>query len=494
MPKHNLVSDLIKIAGNQRDVSPIENILLSLRVAALSKHSRSQRRKLVLLGVVFSWISSLFLLPITILLSYKTILASIAVALIPFKVFELISSAQFLLLSAIVWAALNYKDLSRKVQHIVVDFFDFITAGQITEAALSAYQNSSRESKQTFLNPKNQDIISHLYSSRQSYLRCNETLWEDYFSSMSVEFIDDQLILDQEVNKYWSQNSQFYAEVLPPSLDGRWYWETEAFWKNCTPAVLSKAVDQLSNIDERRHEWGAQFTILSSALINNAGFASIEFLLKSGANPNGHHVGWGGHRISVLASAVKCASTSVIRLLLERGAEVHAETEKGRLKNPRDPLSGHYSTLNIMQIAAAYAQNTESFLLIKERCNDQAMLSDADGKSLLHLAVQSPKDQSNIIKELVANGIDVNDQSNNSKDTPLMCYFWGEERWSIFSERPNIENLKTLMDLGADISLTNSDETNVLWWLSKEYFFEEGERLQIEEALKIKIIPTSIES
>ena len=115
MPKQNLLSDLVKIAGNQRDVSPIENILLNLRVAALSKHSRSQRRKLVLLGVVVSWISALLFLPITIVLSYKTILASFAIAFIPFKVFELISAAQFLLLSAIIWAALNYKDLSRKV-------------------------------------------------------------------------------------------------------------------------------------------------------------------------------------------------------------------------------------------------------------------------------------------------------------------------------------------------------------------------------------------
>tara|TARA_R110000764_G_scaffold207716_1_gene293265 strand:+ start:431 stop:1099 length:669 start_codon:yes stop_codon:yes gene_type:complete len=220
MRKQNLLSDFIKIAGNQKDVSPIENVLLNLRVAALSKHSRSQRRKIVLLGVLVSWISSFFILPITILLSYKTILASLAVALIPFKVFELISSAQFLLLSAIIWSALNYKDLSRKVQHIVVDFFDVISTGRITEAALTAYQNTSWEGKQTFLNPKNRDIISHLYCSRQSYLRCKETLWEDYFASMSVQHLDDQSILDKEVRKYWSQDSRYYAEVSPPSLDG----------------------------------------------------------------------------------------------------------------------------------------------------------------------------------------------------------------------------------------------------------------------------------
>ena len=487
MPKQNLLSDLVKIAGNQRDVSPIENILLNLRVAALSKHSRSQRRKLVLLGVVVSWISALLFLPITIVLSYKTILASFAIAFIPFKVFELISAAQYLLLSAIIWAALNYKDLSRKVQHILVDFFDLISAGRITEAALTAYEHTSRESKQTYLNPKNQEIISHLYSSRQSYLRCKETLWEDYFSSMSVQFMDDQSILDKEVQKYWSQDSRYYAEVLPPSLDGEFYWEREAFWENLTPAVLSKAVSQLSNIDELRDRMAAKYTILSSALIFNANVESIEFILKSGANPNGHYIGWRGEKYSVLAAAIRFATSSVIQLLLDSGAEVNANTEYGRLKNFQNPSEGRYKTLNILQLAAVYAQSAESFLLIKNRCKDQTMFNDMYGNSLLHLAAQSPRDQSSIIKELLANGIDVNDQSNNDENTPLMCYFWGVDLWELGgSETSHIENLKTLMNSGADISLTNADGRSVLEWLSTRYF-DEDERRQIEDALQTKI-------
>ena len=487
MPQRNLLSEIIKIAGNQRDVSPIENILLNLRVTALSKHSRSERRRLVLLGVVFSWISALLLLPISILFSYKTTLASLALAIVPFKVFELISFAQFLLLSAIIWAALNYKDLSQKVQHFVVDLFDFISAGRITEAALTLYQHTSHASKQTFLNPKNQDIISHLYSSRQSYLRCKETLWEDYFSSMSVQFVDDQSILDKEVQKYWSQDSRYYAEVLPPSLDGEFYWERESFWKNLTPAVLSKAVSQLSNIDERRDHMGAEYTILSSALMFNADFESIEFILKSGANPNGHYIGWWGEKYSVLAAAIRFSPTSVIQLLLDSGAEVNSKTEHGRLKNRHNPSEGRRKTLNILQLAAVYAQNVESFLLIKNRCKDQTMFNDIYGNSLLHLAAQSPRDQSHIIKELLANGIDVNDQSNNDKNTPLMCYFWGIELWALGgSEISHIENLKTLMNSGADISLTNVVGRSLLEWLSTRHF-DEDERCQIEDALQTKI-------
>jgi len=89
---------------------------------------------------------------------------------------------------------------------------------------------------------------------------------------------------------------------------------------------------------------------------------------------------------------------------------------------------------------------------------------------------------------LVASGLDVNDQSNKAEDSPLMTYFWGSKLYGMegVGMSRDIENLQTLMNLGADISLTDANGFDVESWLSTRYF-DEKERTQIEAVLNIKI-------
>lgn len=469
-----LISDLFKNASNQKDISPIENILLNLRYRSLCKHSKSERRKIVMMGVPVSWISALLLAPITLILGYQKIIASLVLAIAPFAVFDIISGKQFVLLTLIIWIVLNYKDISDSLSRFAFDLVDFVSLGSLTEVALSIYKNAANEKKRDFINSKNQKLIAHLYASRQYYREFPENRWETYFSKISLDHMDDDEVIEWEVEHYWSHEGGLYDTQVPPILDDKAYWEYESFWSNLTPTILKKAIDELEDIEEVRSTYDNDATILTLSLIYGADFSKVKFILTSGANPNAHYKHWLNGKFSVLSAAILHSTTQIVQLLLDKGAVVNSKSEGS-------------SGLNILQLAAIYAQNIEGYLIIKERCEELDTFVDANGYSLLHLATQSPRNQSHILRELVASGLDVNDQTNNAKDSPLMCYFWGNKlfRMGGGGEPRDIENLKTLMKLGADISLSNENGLDVESWLSTRYF-EEEERAQIESVLNIK--------
>lgn len=427
------------------------------------------------MGVPVSWISALILAPITLILGYQKIIASIVLAIAPFAVFDIISGKQFVLLTLIIWLVLSHKDISPSLSRFAFDVVEFVSLGWLTEVALSVYKNATNEKKRDFINSKNQKLVAHLYASRQSYRELPENRWETYFSKISLDHMDDDEIIEWEIEHYWSHEGGLYDTQFPPILNGNAYWEDEIFWSNVTPTSLNKAIVELEDIDEVRTTYDNEATILTLSLIYGADFSKVKFILTSGANPNAHYIHWLRGKCSVLSAAILHSTTQIVQLLLDKGAVVDSKSEGS-------------SGLNLLQLAAIYAQNIEGYLIIKESCEESDTFVDENGYSLLHLAVQSPRNQSHIIRELVASGLDVNDQTNNAKDSPLMCYFWGNKlfRMGGSGEPRDIENLKTLMNLGADISLNDSNGLDVESWLSTRYFDEE-ERTQIESALNIKI-------
>ena len=475
MALSGLISDLFKIASNEKDILPIENILLNLRFRSLCKHSKSRRRKIVMMVVPVSWISALVFAPVHLILGYKKVMASLILAMIPFAVFDIISGKQFILLTLIIWLLLNHNDIRLSLSRFAFDVVDFVSLGWLTEVALSVYENASNEQKRDFINSKNQNLVAHLYSSRQYYHEFPENRWETYFLKISLDYSGNEEVIEWEIEHYWSHRGGLYDTELPPTLDGEAYWEYESFWSNLTPTILNKAIVELKEIDEVRTTYGKEVTILTCSIIYGADTSKVKFILKSGANPNGYYNNWRGMKYSVLGAAIRYSTTEIIQLLLDTGAVVNSITYE-------------YSDLTILQLAAIYVQNIEGYLIIKE-CSEQSdKYADANGYSLIHYAVQSPRNQSHIIRELVASGLDVNDQSNKAEDSPLMSYFWGSKLYGMEGDGTsrNIENLQTLMNLGADISLTDTNGFDVESWLSTRYF-DEKERTQIEAVLNIKI-------
>lgn len=156
----------------------------------------------------------------------------------------------------------------------------------------------------------------------------------------------------------------------------------------------------------------------------------VRLLLEKGANVNFRHPLGGG---TPLTDAAMPGHTEIVRLLLEKGADINA----------KDEYMGYTALMN-----AAFAGRTETMRLLVEKgagVNDKA----GDGSTPLHIALILCRTET--VKLLLEKGADVNAKDNNGS-TPLM-----------FAITCPTEIAKLLIKKGADVNAKNNYGSTVLY-------------------------------
>ena len=78
--------DIIKLITSQKDVLPIENIMLHLRCRGLLNNTRFERLKTIMMGLPFAWLLNILMFPITLLsfMASRLFVISFATPFVPY--------------------------------------------------------------------------------------------------------------------------------------------------------------------------------------------------------------------------------------------------------------------------------------------------------------------------------------------------------------------------------------------------------------------------
>ncbi|XP_063901840.1 uncharacterized protein LOC135121443 [Zophobas morio] len=146
-------------------------------------------------------------------------------------------------------------------------------------------------------------------------------------------------------------------------------------------------------------------------------------------------------------NALHCASESrkdnrnIIKLLIEQGMDVNAQ-------------NGNGTTALQLACLQGVDENVEMLLDFGASIN----IVDKNNKNALHCASESPKDNRNIIKLLIEQGMDVNAQNGNGTTALQRACLHGVD-----------ENLEMLLDFGASINIADKNNKNALHYASESW-------------------------
>ncbi|KAJ6118960.1 hypothetical protein N7471_013580 [Penicillium samsonianum] len=206
--------------------------------------------------------------------------------------------------------------------------------------------------------------------------------------------------------------------------------------KNATPGIIKILID--SGIQMESQDNMGRTPLQAAA--GHSCTRAVRLLLHLGANPNfkNMHQYWKGWSALFYAATNPSipgnGRKSIIRTLFLHGAEIDARNHA-----QKTPLLHA-----ICQSAIKQAQ-----ALVE--CGPSIMARDANGETVLHLAVSSLSWCPSMLGWLVENGADVNWAGSKHSETPIFSAIRN------FYTRQGIECIQTLLSLGADVQFRNMD-------------------------------------
>ena len=219
---------IFKVATDPPEVvSAVENVLWHIHSRVIKSEHRSHRRKKTLAGIPFVLITKILLIPINILLSFKTLIISLIIGFLGFYIFEVLSVSQALVLSGSAMILLNINIVCAAIFVFVYDVADLITTGKITDYLVDRYLNLSFEKQRVFLDPKRLILINHIFTRTPLEIGTIEENWKNYFTDLLFLFKDKDDLILEETDRYWSQirsaDSAFHSESPLKLMQGRDY-------------------------------------------------------------------------------------------------------------------------------------------------------------------------------------------------------------------------------------------------------------------------------
>ena len=214
--------DIIKLITSQRDVLPIENIMLHLRCRGLLNNTRFERLKTIMMGLPFAWLLNILMFPITLLsfMASRLFVISFATPFVPYWL-DMISLTEFFKFGLVLWIILNCKVVFITGCKLFFDLADFITLGSLTEFVLYFYSLLPVDLQRDFLNHKNYEAVTFLTTTRQVWGYSRDYKWEGYFSELASKvLVDNPEIVECEVARYWEkilEDGNIYETQDPPS-------------------------------------------------------------------------------------------------------------------------------------------------------------------------------------------------------------------------------------------------------------------------------------
>ena len=203
MSGNGFLKSIFTLANSKADLLSVDNVLLNIRYSALSQNSRAERRMIVWVCLPALWVYELITIPLAVLTSFKELLISVSLALIPYLIIEIIDLNKFFMLSAIIFVLQNIKKITLRFSLLFFDATDIITCGALTELALKFYGSLSVEDQKSFITTRSNLFIQHFYVSRQSLDKPFEKAWESYFSEIAIQLASEPALLELEVEDYW---------------------------------------------------------------------------------------------------------------------------------------------------------------------------------------------------------------------------------------------------------------------------------------------------
>ena len=464
MKEKSWFSTLLQIRVNEDEAKDLDHVLLHIRHKSLVGQDPKGRRKSILMGLPFVWLLQLLMLPLTAVSHFKTLLIGLLIAAIPFLVFEVLDLRASLILWMIVWAGLNINHILQSFVELLFDLLDFFTLGKLTLLAVSAYSELPIEKQRCIITKYNAKFIQHLYTSRLSYGDNHHPQWENYFLSVFKYFSDDKSILQIEIENYWSEakkdeplHDRFQPLVLTEHMD----WIEHRNWPRATPAVVKFVINRLSNINETQTNWTdngitGPRSLLGTAAAAGANIALIKMIVEAGADLNftqSAPMSFRGYEFSIIHCAVAGSNFEVVKYLLDKGVEL----EKA--------YKNHLYT--IAQFATLFASDANVLGLIIDRSSPTNLI-DERGNTLLHYALASSTDRSSQIALLAKKGMDIN-LTNERGETPVASFANGSVHITGQEGYPNVNNLLTAINLGADPNIKTKDNSSPLGLLANQW-------------------------
>ena len=464
MKEKSWFSTLLQIRVNEDEAKDLDHILLHIRHKSLVVQDPKGRRKSILMGLPFVWLLQLLMLPLTAVSYFKTLLIGLLIAAIPFLVFEVLDLRASLILWMIVWAGLNINHILQSFVELLFDLLDFFTLGKLTLLAVSAYSELPIEKQRSIITKYNAKFIQHLYTSRLSYGDNHHPQWESYFLSVFKYFSDDKSILQIEIENYWSEakkdeplHDRFQPLVLTEHMD----WIEHRDWPRATPAVVKFVINRLSNINETQTSWTENGitgprTLLGTAAAAGANIELIKMIVGAGADLNftqSAPMSFRGYEFSIIHCAVAGSNFEVVKYLLDNGV------------NLEKAYKNHLYT--IAQFATLFASDAIVLGLIIDRSSPTNLI-DERGNTLLHYALASSTDRSSQIALLAKKGMDMN-LTNERGETPAASFANGSVHITGQEGYPNVNNLLTAINLGADPNIKTKDNSSPLGLLANQW-------------------------
>lgn len=458
-----MLKDILKLrAANEHSTSSVENVMLDLRVNALFKNTRPERRKSVLLAIPFQNILTLIMLPLVAISHLRSLIVAITSALVCLVIFETVTAWEAVALTFLFWSLLNINDLVNHIVLLVFDLMDFISLGRATEWCLNFYRDLPIELRQSFITSANRTLVNHLFAGRQVWGQANETAWETYFTSLSIEFGHDLDVIQNEVNNYWRDvldSDRSLLKQRPLDISNPRWWQMEDIWPQMTIPVLIKTLATLDDINELSiGGLGPKRTILGMAVHNGAHIDIVRHILNQGADVNFRQEAVFRGEYPIIACAITGSSNEVVELLLNHGVDID--------------IASLHSHLTMPQLAAVASKDLETLRTIFRASPANLLISKNKGQSLLHILCEMPQNQTERIKLLIDEGVDIN-STNKRGETALITALRGGTAISVgFHDGGpvNIENLRFLIEAGIDIEASDTDGCTAIHALAVDYW------------------------
>lgn len=464
MKVQRLLSTLLKISLSENNTNDIDHILLHIRCKSLLSQTLTERKKAILLGLPFVWLLALAMFPLAAISRFRILALSSIVAAVPYLVFEVLDLQASLILWILVWAGLNINYICQSFFELIFDILDLLLLGRLTELLVSSYSSLAIEKQRNIITKYNISFIQHLFTSRVRFGNSLHKAWENHFLDVFSNFDNDQSILSSEIENYWlaaKETNSIYNKFYPIEMSDHLNWIEQRDWPRATPAVVKFVLNRIPNINETQTSWtGSGFTgpqtLLGSAAHGGASIELIEMIVGAGADVNFKQftpMSFRGYEFSIIHCAVAGSNFEVVKYLLDNGVEL----EKA--------YKNHLYT--IAQFATLFASDANVLGLIIDRSSPKNLI-DERGNTLLHYALASSTDRSAQIELLVKRGMDIN-LTNKARETPVASFANGSVRIISQEGHPNVNNLLTAINLGADPNIKTKDNSSPLGLLANQW-------------------------
>jgi len=457
-----MLKDILKLrTANENSISSVENVMLDLRVNALFKNTRAERRKSVLLAIPFQNILTLIMLPLIAISHLKSLIVAITSAMVCLVIFETVTAWEAVALTLLFWSLLNIYDFVNTLSLLIFDFIDLFSLGKVTDWCLLFYRELPLSARKSFITSKNRYLINHLFAGRQVWGQASESAWETYYASLATEFGHDAKVIQNEIDAYWIDVEEADRSLLykkPPSLTYLRPWWFDEIWPDMTAPLVIKLLDTLQDIDELGT--GAlrpDRSILGVAVSNNAPLNVVQKILERGPDLHiAQPTGWTRYDYSILACAITGSNAEIVKLLLDSGADVD-----------KSSINQH-DTIPVIAMLASKDPDTFPLILNSDTAS-YSLEVDIPRYSLLHLVVEQDTDQTEQIKFLIDYGYDVNIQNLNN-ETPLLVALKGGScrTYALNGDGPiHHNNILTLIKLGASVDMPDIEGKTPLHALAR---------------------------